>query len=164
MNTHIFGTKSHFERIRAHMVMQGVSKVCVDFDGSDDSGSVKDVYLTFTDGSYCGSRAEELLKVKFPGVIYRSVFDNVSGRWKEERRETLLSLEEILKNATYAALEEAGHDWYNNDGGYGQLILELGGNGAELLLEVHIREVSTTDYAYEFASGEMVPADLPEGG
>jgi hypothetical protein len=164
MSNHVFGTKDHFDRVCAHLVTHGVSSVSVEFDGRGDSGSITDVSLYFADKSKSYEDSQALLAVQLQAVVTKSVFDNTSGRWVKQTYEAISSLEDILKDATYAALDEAGHDWYNNDGGFGTLMLKLNNaNGKpELVLDIHIREIKTDDYTYEFTSGEMVATAEPE--
>lgn len=161
MSDHVFGTKEHFERVCAHLVMQGVSEISVEFDGSSDSGSINDVNLYFADKAKGRDHSQALLRVELQAVVTKSTFNKASNRWEKQTFEALSSLENILKDATYAALEECGHDWYNNDGGYGTLTLRLGGvdSKPELILDVHIRETKTNDYTYDFTTDEMIESE-----
>lgn len=161
MDDHVFGTKEHFERICAHLIVQGVSEVSVEFDGSGDSGSINDVSLYFADQGKGHEHSQALLQVELQAVVTKSTFNKASNRWEKQTYEALSSLENILKDATYAALDECGHDWYNNDGGYGTLTLKLSSAGGkpELILDVHIRETKTDDYTYDFTTGKMVESE-----
>ncbi len=164
MDNHVFGTKEHFERVCAHLITQGVTSVCVEFDGSGDSGSITEVNLYFADKNKGYEHSQALLKVKLQAGVTKSVLDKASGRWVKQTYEAISSLEDILKDATYTALEKANHDWYNNDGGYGTLTLKLdNANGKpELVLDIHIRETRTDDYTYEFTSGEKIKVESEE--
>jgi hypothetical protein len=41
-------------------------------------------------------------------------------------------------------LDELGYDWYNNEGGYGSIILYADGSGE---INTHLRVIETQDYA-----------------
>ena len=67
------------------------------------------------------------------------------------------TLNEAIDELTYDYLEETGVDWYNNDGGYGELVIDV--NAGTVALEVNVRYTeSTTEYSAErdIATGEDI--------
>lgn len=58
------------------------------------------------------------------------------------------SVNDVIDALTYDYLEEVDVDWYNNDGGYGELIIDVS-NGT-VSLEVNQRYTeSNTEYSME---------------
>lgn len=158
---HVFGTKELFTRLCAHLITQGVQEVSVDFDGSGDSGSLGDITLEFVPD--CDNKRDHVLKTQIEGLKASSTFDHATNRWVYRNTPCVMTVEELLKQATDAALEQSNLDWYNNDGGYGTLTLKLRNEAGEpeLVLDMHIRETRTDDHTFDCTAGfeEVVPTD-----
>ena len=85
-----------------------------------------------------------------------SKYNHESNRWIRGTVPALMSVEELLKDATNVALEESGLDWYNNDGGYGKLFLRLCDSDTgrpELVLDINICVTSTEKYVFVHTDG-----------
>lgn len=158
---HVLGTKETFTRLCAHLITQGVKTVSVEFDGSGDSGSLGEITLGFVPGR--DGEEEQILNTRLEALKTSSVYDPVTHQWIVQYTPELMTVEEILKQATDAALERSNLDWYNNDGGYGTLTLKLRNEAGEpeLVLDMHIRETRTDDHTFDCTAGfeEVVPTD-----
>ena len=60
----------------------------------------------------------------------------------------LTSLRDIIEHITYAALEHTQLDWYNNDGGQGDLTIDLSNTPPTIVLSLGINHVETEDYTF----------------
>jgi hypothetical protein len=125
-----------------------VQTVRVSFDGSGDEGAIEwiEYYPAMTD-------ALETAMVEHPRGERR--FDG--GRWETVFRQTTQTIEEAIKELTYDYLEETDVDWYNNDGGYGALTIDVG--RATVELEVNTRVVDSVTEFYrerDILTGEEI--------
>ena len=112
------------------------------FDGSGDSGSINWVGLLDQNNNEIN-----LDNATFDWHENSSEFDPLKSKWVMTTKPVPnMPVKEILKLICEDALEESGHDWYNNDGGYGQLNIDLTTTPPQINLEVHIRYTSTEDY------------------
>ncbi|HSH28979.1 MAG TPA: PcfJ domain-containing protein [Thiohalobacter sp.] len=124
---------------------QGVGTVTVSFDGSGDSGSVSSVD---TDTGY-----DEALEVELTRA--RRYFD--AGVWRTDLSTARVPIGDALEEITYDYLEHTGVDWYNNDGGFGELAIHVDDGTVELQVDVRYTNVNTA-YAdtLDIMSGEAV--------
>lgn len=114
-----------------------VSRVTVSFDGSGDCGSISEVWFDGGDFDAANTTVESL------GVARR--FEE--GRWVTERVDERKSVRSAIEELAYDYIDETGVDWYNNDGGYGELVLDI--ENGTLALEVNTR---FTESSLAFAS------------
>jgi hypothetical protein len=104
-----------------------VNAVIVSFDGSGDSGSISDV--TFDPKL----SAESEVEVESTHVE----MDAATGRWVQKRSLGRRTLTEAIEALTDDYLNEAGVNWYDNDGGFGELT--IGVDEGTVRLEIHTR-------------------------
>lgn len=93
----------------------GVARVVVSFEGCGDSGSISGIWFGGSDFD-----AKETL-VETVGVT-RGLVD---GQWVSERGIKTKSVYEAIEDITYDYLEETGVNWYDNDGGFGDFVIDL---------------------------------------
>ena len=77
------------------------------------------------------------------------------GQWISERENCAKSVYEAIEEITYDYLDETGVDWYNNDGGFGDLVIDV--DNGTIALDVSTRFTqSETAFASErdIASGD----------
>lgn len=128
----------------------GGRRVEITFDGSGDSGSIDSVSLLDHDG-----KEINLEGAVFDWHEYVSEFNHDQNKWTTVLKPVPnVPVAEILKTVCEDALEESGHDWYNNEGGYGQLNIDLTTTPPQITLDVHIRYTSTDDYEYDLNEDE----------
>ena len=123
MSQHI---KTIFEQLRA----AGASSITISFDGSGDSGSIESVDIYNADNQ----RMQIDLTVIYPEEKSSWVDD----KWITETEEKEMPIADALEAYCYDELEKTEIDWYNNDGGFGQMTINLD-DKVEIELEVNTR-------------------------
>jgi len=123
MSQHI---KTIFEQLRA----AGASSITISFDGSGDSGSIESVDIYNADNQ----RMQIDLTVIYPKE--KSFW--VDDKWVTETEEKEMPIADALEAYCYDELEKTEIDWYNNDGGFGQMTINLD-DKVEIELEVNTR-------------------------
>jgi hypothetical protein len=146
----LFPSKFHRDLVLTQLRMLGVSHVEVSFSGSGDSGSIDSAYCVDANG-----KRIELPDTKFDWPQGRSTFDPDHPRgWKYETYTEKMGLGEILKALTNDALEAQGLDWYNNDGGQGNLCIDFTQSPPNIELNVGINITTTEDHEFNFSDEE----------
>lgn len=127
----------HAKELLRQLQSAGVTEITIDFDGSGDSGSVQSVSFNPT--------SKVMLSTKWAEKSSRYV----DGKWIEEWKETTVDAEEGCTALCYELLESTGIDWYNNDGGFGELEITL--DPIEITLNVNTRytEYNTDSFELE---------------
>lgn len=123
MSQHI---KTIFEQLRA----AGASTITISFDGSGDSGSIESVDIYNAEGK----RMQIDLTVTYPTEKSSWVDD----KWVTETTEKEMPIADALEAYCYDELEKTQIDWYNNDGGFGEMTINLD-DKVEIELEVNTR-------------------------
>ena len=124
----------------------GGKKIRVSFDGSGDSGSV--------DGVYIHNGSEDMNMQFYVDFLEVSSSWSSDTGWVKTETPKRMPVKEALESLCYTMLEETGIDWYNNDGGYGELYITL--DPLEIQLEVNSRytEVNTDVFTFDEALEE----------
>jgi hypothetical protein len=107
--------------------------ISVTFDGYGDSGAIDDVAL----GDAFADQAVEILRIE------RS-FNQ--GAWTQRETTVATTLRDAIEHMAYDYISETGVNWYDNDGGFGELVLDM--PNRTLALEINARY---TDSEIEFA-------------
>lgn len=97
------------------------TRIVVSYDGSGDSGQIESAYLLDKNDKSIAIPGGLKVNVR---VCY-SNWDNVSNTWVEECKYMDVPLENALKSLCEDHLSEQGIDWYNNDGGYGEQVIDV---------------------------------------
>lgn len=137
----------NLRRVLPMLRQHGVETVEVSFDGSGDSGSIDGV-------AFIGAEIDgDAIGVELEGI--RQYYEN--GAYASERTLRQLSLEEAIKEIAQDYLEETGVNWYDNDGGFGELSIDV--VQGTVSLEVNVR-VSHSDVEFratkDIETGEPV--------
>lgn len=127
-------TKQHVEKLFAHLKLLNVYSFTLDFDGSGDDGQIHQINFLDSEGVY----------MDIPE-------DSITWVYNEERGEEQVSLYKCAEDLGYQMLDESGHDWYNNDGGYGEITISLddGTGKPSANMNMNIRYVDTDEYQYD---------------
>ena len=112
----------------------GVTRVTVSFEGSGDNGSIEDVHYKSPDAF----NAEAVI-VQHTTTYHR--FED--GQWIRGTELTENTLNDAIENLTYDYLVETGADWCNNDGGYGELLIDV--QRGTVALDVNVRYTESTN-------------------
>ena len=118
----------------------GGKEIRISFDGSGDSGSIEDTYI------YVG---DTRLAVEF-NVDYMtstSQYNAEAQGWITTIEKKTMPVKDALEQYCYDKLEDTGIDWYNNDGGYGELVITL--DPVEINLEVNTRYTETSTDSFD---------------
>ena len=122
----------------------GGHKVEVTFSGGGDSGEIDEASLLNAEGQIIS-----LNGVTLDWHHTTSHIDQVKGGWVKTTKVVNKSLTDVLVQITENALEESGHDWYNNDGGEGSLTIDLSQDPVAIDLQVGVRYTETTWHNYQ---------------
>ncbi len=118
----------------------GIETVTVTFNGYSDSGSIEDV-------TYEPCENPDALKALLVEHISTSNFYE-DGQWRRTATPEQTTLEEAIDALTNDYLEETGVDWYNNDGGFGDLIVDVQAGTVSLVVNVRFTD-ERTEYTAE---------------
>lgn len=122
----------NLQRLLPILREQAIRCVGVTFDGSGDSGSIECVtsYPAETQATFDAMTVEYLETQR--------IFDD--GHWRSMVAPIRGTLRQAVEALTYDYLEETGVDWYNNDGGCGELTIEVEAGTVALEVSVHYTE------------------------
>jgi len=110
----------------------GVASAVVSFDGSGDSGQIQDIYAT--------GLSTELDSVPLRPE-HAAMVANPSG--------AACSLYELIETFAYTLMEATGQDWYNNDGGFGEVHIHPGLGKA--WVDMNIRETTSIYSKFDYS-------------
>lgn len=131
-------TRPYMENLRAVLPAlreHGVGRVTVRFDGSGDSGSIDGIDL------------DPQIDARTVTVeIQRVAREFVQDTWRYTRNLERVNLHDAIEEITDDYLDATGVDWYNNDGGFGELVINV--SEGTVTLEVNVRYTeSQTEYS-----------------
>jgi hypothetical protein len=129
--------------------MMGGNKVHVTFSGGGDSGSIESVSLLDSDGN----------SVSLENTMFEweseSQFHNIyTGNWELKRDVEEMPLADILTKICEDCLDSTDLDWYNNEGGQGQLTIDLTQDPPSIDLNVEINYTHTENHNFDFNDDE----------
>jgi len=108
-------------------------EITVTFDGYGDSGAIEDVAI----GDAFADQTLDILRIE------RSFSE---GAWTQRETTVAMTLRDAIEHMAYDYISETGVNWYDNDGGFGELVLDM--SSRTLALEVNARY---TDSEIEFS-------------
>lgn len=119
--------------LKAH----GVERVVASYEGGGDSGCVEGIEASPL------SVDLEAVQVTLPviGVGY------LEGKWQEVEQDRAMSLRDAVMEFTYAALRAHYPGWENNEGGRGEVTIDVEGGAARLDHTVFYTD--SNDYAHD---------------
>jgi hypothetical protein len=126
----------------------GVDFVQVDFDGSGDSGQIERAQLApnvDTSG----------VRVDVP-VTHNQFLD---GRWQGVTVVKSLNLDDAIQQLSEGYIESNDCDWFNNDGGWGSMTIDVGSGSVSI--EINVRYTESTcevSKTLDIDSGEEIDA------
>lgn len=122
--------------------VMGGYKVEVSFSGGGDSGSIDDVNLLDSNGE-----SIDLQGAEFEWQRETSFHDG--NEWRKSMKTEVMPVFEILRGITEDALNETDLDWYNNEGGQGQLTIDLAQDPPKIDLLVEINYTHTESHNFD---------------
>lgn len=125
----------------------GIGSVTVEFDGYGDSGTIKSVGYDVDDFDSAA--------IHIDVTVVNSVFEN--RRWVRTRSVKRMSLSDAIEALTYDYLAETHVNWYDNDGGYGELVIDVVEGTVSLEVNVRFTESHTeTSQTRDIETGEFI--------
>jgi hypothetical protein len=137
----IFPNKQEKETLLTQLNLLGAKRVYVSFRGGGDEGQVEETYYRdVNDNTH-----------EIPSDMIAWTKQAYGQQQAETKNETLV---EVLEDLCYRALDETGWDWYNNDGGQGELIIDFTETPPKIDLSVGINTMSTEYHDYDLNESE----------
>lgn len=127
--------KTMFDQLRK----AGATEVVISFDGSGDSGSIEYVSIHNAD--------RQQIQVDQTVIYPKEKSTWVDGQWVDEIEHKEIPILEALEAYCYDELEKTNIDWYNNDGGFGDMRIDLSDTvSVELEVNQRYTEYHTTTF------------------
>jgi len=144
-----FPSKDKKKLLMTLLKIMGGAKVCVSFSGGGDSGNIDDAELLDAEGNPIDLKGAE-----FEWESEESYHDPEEGKWRMRSIVEIMPLNDILVKITEDTLESTDLDWYNNDGGQGQLSIDLTTTPPSIELEVGVNYTHTENHNFDFTETE----------
>lgn len=100
----------------------GATRAVVTYNGSGDSGQVEEIRL-FSGKKELVLKSDDRVKL-YRGTTLFNPADKFDP-WKTSFERIELSLDEALQQIAEDLLDYNGIDWYNDDGGYGEVEIDI---------------------------------------
>lgn len=132
----------------------GIKTASVYFDGCGDSGSIESVsyYNEFNallnDSSVLNNNA--LTDAKYPYESRTSAYNSETKRWDETWELETVSANKLIEVIAYEKLEESNIDWYNNDGGFGEVNFFFDSKRIELDMNQRYTEINSHNFSWRY--------------
>ena len=137
----IYPSNEEKQKLLTQLNLLGAKEVRVEFQGGGDDGQVDGVYMLDNNGA----------EIELPDDMIAWTKQTYGEQKAETKNETLV---EVLEDLCYRALDETGWDWYNNDGGQGELIIDFTESPPKIDLSVGINTMSTEYHDYDLNETE----------
>ena len=128
-----------------------VKSIISQFSGGGDSGQIDAIVFYDIDiDTFQGTWAERqthTLPLHDTLVASKEV---LRPREWESKGERTITLRQLIDELTGNALDISGLDWYNNDGGQGEMTFKVLPDELAIELEVGINYMETEDYGFRF--------------
>ena len=137
----IFPNEQEKQALLTQLNLLGAKRVIVTFQGGGDDGQIDEVYMIDANDSYIDMPND---MIAWTTITY--------GNQQSEQTQTKLI--DALEDLCSRALDNTGLDWYNNDGGQGNLVIDFKENPPSIKLNVGINHTTTDDYEYDLNNEE----------
>jgi hypothetical protein len=137
----LFPSKAKKDELLTRLKMLGVRHIEVTFQGGGDSGEIENAYAQDINKNQIDIKEEKMV---WP--TKESYEEN--NEWHQRVVDKEWLIEDILKDITERWLQDTDHDWYNNDGGQGEMLIDFNTSPPEFYLNVGINYNKTDDYSY----------------
>ena len=137
-------TKQHVHNLFAQLKLLNVNSFEIEFDGSGDDGQIDEIYFYNANNE----------TINIPSDTISWVYSEYGDTKPHEQQVTL---QKAVEDLGYQMLNESGHDWYNNDGGYGTITVTIddGTGKPSVNMDIKIRYTDTDEYNYDNDSFTM---------
>jgi hypothetical protein len=137
----IFPNEQDKTTLLTQLNLLGAKEVRVEFQGGGDDGQIEGVYMLDNNGAY----------VDVPDDMIAWTYQTYGNQQSEQKE---IKLVDALEDLCNRALDDTGLDWYNNDGGQGNLTIDFKENPPSIKLNVGINHTTTDDYEYDLNESE----------
>ena len=127
--------------LHTQLNLLGAKEVIVGFRGGGDSGEIDELYYLDVNGD-----AKEI-----PTDMISWTKQTYGNQEKITER---ISLVDVLEDVCYRALDGTGLDWYNNEGGQGNLRIDLRESPVKTTLHVGVNTMTTEDHEFDLDGEE----------
>lgn len=132
----VFPSKQEKETLLTQLNLLGAKRVYVEFRGGGDDGQV--------DGVYYRDKNDEIHDIPSDMISWTTM---TYGSQQPDTKQTKLN--EVLEDLCYRALDQTGLDWYNNEGGQGQLTIDFTESPPSIYLNVGVNTMTTEDHDFD---------------
>ncbi|MEM7146335.1 MAG: DUF6878 family protein [Verrucomicrobiota bacterium] len=144
--------ESYMDNLRRILPMlreHKVERISVRFAGYGDTGSIEEI-------SYFPTVKADIHNRPIRYKKFTSSFNSDIG-WTEQLVETTGPLDDAIESLSYDYIQETGVDWYNNEGGFGELIVDVVAGSVSLSVSVN-QTYSITEFSAirDILTGEEV--------
>jgi len=133
--------KQEQEVLYTQLNLLGAREVVVEFSGAGDSGQIDSVYYL--------DKNNESQDIPNDMIAWTK---QTYGEQEPTTKRT--SLQDVIEDLCYRALDGTGLDWSNNEGGQGNLRIDLRESPVKTTLHVGINEMTTEDHVFDLDEEE----------
>jgi hypothetical protein len=137
----IFANEQEKTTLLTQLNLLGAKRAVVEFQGGGDDGQVEGVYLY--------DHNDNDIDIPNDMIAWTTL---TYGNQESEQKQT--KLVDALEDLCSRALDNTGLDWYNNEGGQGNLTIDFKENPPSIKLNVGINHTTTDDYEYDLNEEE----------
>jgi hypothetical protein len=127
------------------LIENGIAKVTITFDGYGDDGQIEEITCTKSDGSK-GT-------LEFPANISgksatadSKVWDSGMRQYVPQVPDHTLTMAQVIDDWAWEVIAEAGVDWINGEGGFGEMVVTPATDSIECEINQRVTEVETTHH------------------
>ena len=99
----------------------GISRIHAHFSGGGDSGAIESVDIYDKNDNIINEKIKGTVKIK----KNKSIFDPKTETWRNVYTYELVQLYEVIEGLVEKALDKVEIDWYNNEGGGGDIDIDF---------------------------------------
>lgn len=132
----LFENEQEKATLMTQLNLLGAKEVVVEFRGGGDDGQVDATYYIDINGN-----AQDIPQdmIAWTKMTYGT----------QEKITEKITLIDVLEDVCYRALDGTGLDWYNNEGGQGNLRIDLRESPVKTTLYVGINTMTTDDHEFD---------------
>lgn len=132
----LFENEQEKATLLTQLNLLGAKEVVVEFTGGGDDGQVDSTYYIDVNGDAQNIPQDMIAWTK---MTYGT----------QEKITEKITLIDVLEDVCYRALDGTGLDWYNNEGGQGNLRIDLRESPVKTTLYVGINTTTTDDHEFD---------------
>lgn len=141
--TALFPSKHYRDAFYAQLKLLPIKFIHIGFQGGGDSGEIYSIEAIPKDEGNVVHLSE--IELLWPKVNYAS----------DPVEEVLTSLDKIVEDIGYRALDMSDLDWYNNEGGQGYVDIILDDGEPHINMHMEINYTKTDDYEFDSRDGNL---------